>query len=258
MCGLHTYLFGTPGASEVLAIHGLTGHGRRWEALGSGQLSDTRIIAPDLRGHGRSSYTPPWGLDTHVDDLLAVLDEHATGPVVVVAHSYGGAIALHLAQAAPERIRGLVLLDPALGLDPETMSRIAELVVAHPDYTDVAEARAEKRHGAWADVPADVLDGDLDEHLVELDNGRFGWRMSVPAVVASWGEMARDFVLPPRGIPTVLVQALRVQPPYVTAEFRGALSEHLGADLTLADLDCDHMVAHAKPDEVATFVRKLL
>ncbi len=90
------------------------------EALGTGQLGDTRIIAPDLRGHGRSPWTPPWGLDTHVGDLVGVLDEHATGPVVVVAHSYGGAIALHLAQAVPDRIRGIVLLDPALGLDRRT------------------------------------------------------------------------------------------------------------------------------------------
>ncbi|MBM4727526.1 alpha/beta fold hydrolase [Rhodococcus hoagii] len=258
MRGLHTYLFGTPGAPEVLALHGLTGHGRRWDALGTGQLGDTRIIAPDLRGHGRSPWTPPWGLDTHVGDLVGVLDEHTTGPVVVVAHSYGGAIALHLAQAVPDRIRGIVLLDPALGLDPENMSRIAGLVAAHPDYTDAAEARSEKLHGAWADVPTEALDADLAEHLVELDNGRVGWRMSVPAVVASWGEMARPFVLPPKGIPTVLVQALRVQPPYVTPEFRAALAEHLGDDLTIADLDCDHMVAHAKPDEVASLVRKLL
>ncbi|WP_165497038.1 alpha/beta hydrolase [Rhodococcus sp. ABRD24] len=258
MRGLHTYLFGAPGAPEVLAVHGLTGHGRRWEDLGTGLLSDTRIIAPDLRGHGRSPWTPPWGIDTHVADLIEVLDEHATGPVVVVAHSYGGAIALHLAKSAPERVRGLVLLDPAIGLPPETMGRIAELVIAHPDYTDAAEARSEKVHGAWADVPAAALDADLAEHLVELENGRVGWRMSIPAVVASWGEMARDFVVPPPGTPTVLVQAMRVQPPYVTAEFRAALAETLGPDLTLADLDCDHMVAHAEPDEVAMLVRKLL
>ncbi len=49
-----------------------------------------------------------------------------------------------------------------------------------------------------------------------------------------------------------------MQPPYVTPEFRAALAEHLGDDLTIADLDCDHMVAHAKPDEVASLVRKLL
>ena len=258
MRGLHTYLFGTPGAPEVLALHGLTGHGRRWEALGTGQLSDTRIIAPDLRGHGRSPWTPPWGLDTHVDDLIRVLDEHATGPVVVVAHSFGGAIALHLAQSVPDRIRGIVLLDPAIGLDPAEMGRIAGLVAAYPDYTDAAEARAEKVHGSWGDVPAAALDADLAEHLIDLENGRVGWRMSVPAVVASWGEMARDFVLPPRGIPTVLVQALRVQPPYVTPTFRAALAEHLGADLTIADLDCDHMVPLARPDDVAALVRRLL
>nr|WP_305092131.1 alpha/beta hydrolase [Prescottella sp. R16] len=258
MRGLHTHLFGTPGGPEVLALHGLTGHGRRWEALGTDQLRDARIIAPDLRGHGRSPWTPPWGFDTHVDDLLRVLDEHATGPVVVVAHSFGGAVAVHLARTAPERVRGLVLLDPAIGLEPELSGRIAGLVAEYPDYTDAAEARAEKAHGSWGDVPTEALDADIAEHLIALPNGRVGWRMSIPAVVASWGEMARGFVLPPTGMPTVLVQALRVQPPYVTPVFRAALSEHLGPDLTIADLDCDHMVPHAVPDDVAAFVRKLL
>ncbi len=107
-------------------------------------------------------------------------------------------------------------------------------------------------------MPTEALDADLAEHLVELDNGRVGWRMSVPAVVASWGEMARPFVLPPRASRRFWCKALRVQPPYVTPEFRAALAEHLGDDLTIADLDCDHMVAHAKPDEVASLVRKLL
>ncbi|WP_170312915.1 alpha/beta fold hydrolase [Prescottella subtropica] len=258
MRGLHTHLFGTPGGPEVLALHGLTGHGRRWESLGADQLRDTRIVAPDLRGHGRSPWTPPWGFDTHVDDLVRVLDRHATGPVVVVAHSFGGAVAVHLARAVPERIRGLVLLDPAIGLEPELSGRIAGLVAQFPDYTDAAEARSEKVHGSWGDVPTDALDADLAEHLIALPNGRVGWRMSIPAVVASWGEMARGFVLPPRGLPTVLVQAQRVQPPYVTPAFRAALTGHLGPDLTVVDLDCDHMVPHAAPDEVAALVRKLL
>lgn len=258
MRGLHTYLFGPSGAPEVLALHGLTGHGRRWEALGEDQLTGVRIIAPDLRGHGRSPWSPPWGLDTHVADLVRVLDEHAVGPVVVVAHSFGGAVALHLARTVPDRIRGLVLLDPAIGLDPEMSGRIAGLVAQYPDYTDAAEARSEKAHGAWADVPAAALDADLAEHLIDLPNGRVGWRMSIPAVVASWGEMARDAVLPPPGLPTVLVQAMRVQPPYVTPEFRAALIEHLGSDLTVVDLDCDHMVAHAAPDETAALVRTVL
>ena len=51
------------------------------------------------------------------------------------------------------------------------------------------------------------LDDDLDEHLVALPNGRYGWRICVPAMMSYWSELARDIVLPHKGTPTTLVRA---------------------------------------------------
>lgn len=258
MPALHTHLYGPAGAPEILSLHGLTGHGRRWQSMAENQLPDARWIAPDLRGHGRSTWSPPWNIEAHVASLVDTLDEHATGPVLVVAHSFGGALALHLAATVPDRVRGLVLLDPAIGLDPEFMGRVAELTIGSPDYTDAAEARSEKVHGSWGEVPTEVLDWEFDEHLIHLDNGRVNWRLSTPAVVTAWGELARPLVLPPSSIPTALVQAMKVQPPYVTDEFRAAMTAHLGDNLTMAEFDCDHMVPHVRADEVAALIRTML
>ncbi|WP_072687910.1 alpha/beta fold hydrolase [Rhodococcus marinonascens] len=255
---LHTYLFGAEDGPEILALHGVTGHGRRWEAMAADQLPDARWISPDLRGHGRSTWAPPWNLEAHVSSLIDTLDTHARGPVLVVGHSFGGALALHLARAVPDRVRGLVLLDPAIGLDSELMRTVADLTISSPDYTDLEEARSEKIGGAWGEVPRDVLETEIAEHLIPLENGRVNWRLSTPALVTAWGELARDPVLPPAHLPTVLVQASKVQPPYVTPVFRRALAEHLGDNLTAVDIECDHMVPQARPDEVAALVRKLL
>ncbi|MEV0946090.1 alpha/beta hydrolase [Rhodococcus sp. NPDC049939] len=255
---LHTYLFGAEDGPEILALHGVTGHGRRWEAMATDQLPDARWIAPDLRGHGYSTWEPPWNLEAHVSSLIDTLDTHARGTVLVVGHSFGGALALHLARAVPDRISGLVLLDPAIGLDPVLMRSAADLTIASPDYTDAEEARSEKINGAWGEVARHVLETEIAEHLVSLENGRVNWRLSTPAVVTAWGELARDAVLPPAHLPTVLVQASKVQPPYLTPAFRYALTEHLGANLTAVDIECDHMVAQARPDEVAELIRKLL
>jgi lipase len=255
---LNTYLFGAEDGTEILALHGLTGHGRRWEALATDQLPDARWISPDLLGHGRSTWSPPWNLEAHVASLVDTLDAHARGPVLVVGHSFGCALALHLSRAVPDRVRGLVLLDPAIGLDAELMQSVADLTISSPDYTDAAEARSEKVHGSWGEVARDVLENEITEHLVPLANGRVNWRLSTPAVVTAWGELAREAVLPPAHLPTILVQASKVQPPYVTPEFRKALTDHLGDNLTAVDLDCDHMVPQARPDEVAGLVRTLL
>lgn len=255
---LNVYSYGRADGPVVLALHGLTGHGKRWESFATEHLAEARVLAPDLLGHGRSPWTPPWSFEAHVDSLAGLLRAESNGPAVVVGHSFGGAIGLHLAHRHPDLVCALVLLDPAIALDPKDLLEVASATVEYPDYTDAADARSEKVYGAWADVAPELLDAEVAEHLVPTANGRVGWRMSIPAVTASWGELAREFVLPPKDMPTIMVEAKRVQPPYVTRAFRAALQEHLGDNLTVHEFDCDHMVALACPAEAAELVRTLL
>lgn len=255
---LHTHLFGPPGPARVLALHGLTGHGRRWRALAETQLPDVAVLAPDLLGHGRSSWDAPWTIDANVAALAGLTERAATGPVVVVGHSFGGAIALALAAARPDLVAALVLLDPAVGLDGAWMRRIAEAMWASPDYPDAAEARAEKADGAWADVPPALLDAELDDHLIALPDGRRGWRLSLPAMMAYWSELARAIAWPAAGTPTTLVRATATDPPYVGPDLIDGLARRLGGEFELVDLDCRHMVAQARPAEVGALIRARL
>ncbi|BBX21799.1 lipase LipV [Mycolicibacter terrae] len=253
---LHVHRYGPHGPIRLLAVHGLTGHGGRWRDL-AGHLPEISLAAPDLIGHGYSSWAAPWTIDANVAALAALLERSADGPVTVVGHSFGGAVALHLAAARPDLVDALVLLDPAIGLDGEWMAEIAAAMLASPDYPDPAEARAEKENGAWSDVDPALLDTELDEHLVALPDGRFGWRISVPAMMSYWSELARQAVLP-GATPTTLVRATRTSPPYVGDALIGALRERLGTNLHLVDLDCNHMVGHARPAEVAAAIRAQL
>ncbi|MCX2934370.1 alpha/beta hydrolase [Mycobacterium sp. CVI_P3] len=255
---LHVHRFGADGPVRVLAIHGLTGHGRRWRTLVNQHLPEIAVAAPDLIGHGRSSWSAPWTIDANIAALATLVEDAADGPVLVVGHSFGGAIALHLAAACPDLVSGLVLLDPAIGLDGQWMREIAEDMLESPDYTDRDEARTEKFTGSWADVDPAELDADLDEHLLVLPNGRYGWRICVPAMMSYWSELARDIVLPHKGTPTTLIRAQWTDPPYVGAELIDGLSARLGADFTLVEFACQHMVAHAKPEETAKVIRDVL
>jgi len=241
----------------MLAVHGLTGHGQRWQHLAD-YVPEITIAAPDLVGHGRSSWAAPWTIDANVAAFAALLDDQATTPVLVVGHSFGGALAMQLAAARPDQVSALLLLDPAVGLDGTWVRDIADAMLSSPDYPDPAEAREEKAAGSWADVDPAVLDVDLDEHLVKLPNGRYGWRVSLPATMSYWSELARDIVLPPAGTPTTLVRAAWNSPPYVNDRLIAGLQERLGSDFELLDFECGHMVPHAKPTEVAALIRKLL
>ncbi|MCV6971215.1 alpha/beta hydrolase [Mycobacterium bohemicum] len=254
---MYVHRYGPPGPVRVLALHGLTGHGQRWEHL-AGYLPGVSIAAPDMIGHGRSTWAAPWTIEANVSALAALLDDSADARVLVIGHSFGGGLGMHLAAARPERVGALLMLDPAVGLDGGWMRDIAEAMLSSPDYPDADEARAEKATGSWADVDPALLDAEIAEHLVRLPSGRYGWRVSLPAMMSYWSELARDIVLPPAGTVTRLVRAKRTSPPYVGDDLVAGLERRLGSDFALLDFDCDHMVPYARPDEVAALTRELL
>jgi len=91
---------------------------------------------------------------------------------------------------------------------------------------------------------------------VAIRRGRVGWRISIPAMMSYWSELARPITLPPSTIPTTLVRASRTSPPYVTEQLLAALD--VERDFTLTDFDCDHMVSQALPVETAAVIRKAI
>jgi pimeloyl-ACP methyl ester carboxylesterase len=81
------------------------------------------VVLYDLRGHGLSERAPTgYDLDTMGEDLRAVVDGQTRGPVTLVGHSYGAAVALHFALSHPDRVAKLVVVEA-----PLPPSRLEEL-----------------------------------------------------------------------------------------------------------------------------------
>jgi pimeloyl-ACP methyl ester carboxylesterase len=92
-------LHGGPGMSEYLTMLGPEVGG--WQAIRYQQ-----------RGLAPSASEGPFTMEQHVADAIAVLDELQLGQVTVLGHSWGGHLAMHVALAHPDRVTGLVLVDP--------------------------------------------------------------------------------------------------------------------------------------------------
>ena len=113
---LHYLDYGGSAAGPlVVCVHGLGGAAWNWSALAPLLTDGMRVLAPDLAGHG---YTPAAGRRTTVPANRRLLErflrEVAREPVVLVGNSMGGAISALQAAAAPDLVRGVVLVDPAL------------------------------------------------------------------------------------------------------------------------------------------------
>ena len=102
---------GPPGAPTLLLLHGwIASAGLNWFQVYETLGRHFRIIAPDLRGHGRGIRAlRRFRLADCADDAAALIDELDTGPVIAVGYSMGGPVSQLLWKRHPEKVRGLVL-----------------------------------------------------------------------------------------------------------------------------------------------------
>ena len=86
---------GGHGDRLLVLLHGMGANASVWEpllAIVEGAWSG-RWLAPDLRGHGRSVREGPYGIGAHAADVAALIEAETPGPVTLVGHSFGGAVA---------------------------------------------------------------------------------------------------------------------------------------------------------------------
>lgn len=123
----------------MLLIHGFGGNAAQWQYQIDAFARENRVIAPDLRGHGRSA-CPDVGYEMSylVSDIISLLDAlQVTQPVVLVGHSFGVAIATETAVRHPERVRRLVLI---AGAGEYNIHRAYSLAFRLPDRILTAAA----------------------------------------------------------------------------------------------------------------------
>ena len=197
--------WGQPGAPRVVCLHGVTSHGRHFERLGERLAPRFHVIAPELLGHGDSPREPPWSNEAQIDAILATLGHE---PATLIGHSYGARLALELAVHEPACVERMVFLEPAVFLPPEVALFAAENACKERAYASFAEG-IDRRYeeSALQSTPRQALETELATHLVVSTDGLYRYRYSQAAVVAAYGEMARQ---PPAfdraRVPTLIVR----------------------------------------------------
>jgi pimeloyl-ACP methyl ester carboxylesterase len=102
------------GRLPVLFVHGLGGNGGQWVLQLDHLRRSRRGLAIDLRGHGDSDPADDgaYGVAALAGDVAAAADHCALRRFVLAGHSLGAAVAIAYAAQHPERVAGLLLVDP--------------------------------------------------------------------------------------------------------------------------------------------------
>ena len=102
----------------LLALHGGSARWQSYQALLEPLALRWHVYAPDLRGHGASSWTPGrYRLWDYAADMISLLERAVDEPAAIVGHSLGGEVAIIVAAERPDLARAVVAIDAPLSAD---------------------------------------------------------------------------------------------------------------------------------------------
>jgi 3-oxoadipate enol-lactonase len=107
------------GPGTVVMLHGLGSRGEDWLLQFPVLTPRWRVLAPDLRGHGRSGLSSGWpSVADLAGDVARLMEAESAAPAHLVGLSLGGAVALQLAIDRPELLRSLTAVNTFPHLRP--------------------------------------------------------------------------------------------------------------------------------------------
>jgi pimeloyl-ACP methyl ester carboxylesterase len=121
---LHYVDWGNAGAPLLVLQHGGRDHCRSWDWVAAELARDWHVIAPDLRGHGDSAWSPDgeYDMDSLVYDFTQLIHTLGQDEVTIMAHSLGGMITTRFVGLYPEKVRKFVNIE-GLGPAPQAFAQ---------------------------------------------------------------------------------------------------------------------------------------
>ena len=190
---LHYLDWGNHDKPPLILLHGGLDHGRSWDQVAMRLRENWRVIAPELRGHGDSTWASDgdYTMAAYVYDLAQLIHQQNLAPVTIVAHSLGGNIAIRYSAIYPENVRKLVAIE-GLGPSPDRLAEQAKKSTAERlrewiDRKRALSARQPKRYPSLQEAASRMqeknthLSGEMAEHLTvygvnQNEDGTYSWK----------------------------------------------------------------------------------
>ncbi len=164
----------------VIMLHGLYGSGNNWRGVTGELTRHYHIIRPDLRNHGSSPHHPAMDYPSMAKDVVRLIDRLALERVTLVGHSMGGKVAMAMAQIAPARLAGLMVVDiaPVSYDHSQEHGRLIKTLQAL-DLSAIDSRQAADRALASA-IPQPAIRQFL---LTNLQRDKNGWSWRIPLAI---------------------------------------------------------------------------
>lgn len=243
----------------LLFLHGGPGMNEYGRLL-SDEVIDWRFISFQQRGLVPSTTRGPLTVRQHVADAIAVLDDRGVDKALVLGHSWGAHLALHLAVAWPGRVAGLVIVDGlgvvgdggsselgaalAARLRPAAAAEMKELVAELGDSTPTDDFVARQFGLLWTSYFADPANAPAPPEL------RFSAITNLATTASVSEHLADGFADSLRSISVPVISLLGAQSPMPVSQGEQTAALIPNAEVRVIP-EAGHLPWHEKPGCVA-------
>jgi len=239
----------------LLILHGLLGASGNWHSLSKNVFSsEYRVLAVDLRNHGRSPHAETFSYEAMTEDLLELMDRESISSAHFLGHSLGGKTAMHFALEHSERVDGLIIADIA----PVDYPNRHEALLATLEGLDLSRFSSRSEiDNALAERFSDASFRQFLMKGLHRTGESFAWTFNLPSIIGGYSSL-QEAVLgwQPHEGPTLFIRGARSD--YI-------LDEHMMLIRTLfpyAEVetieDAGHWIHADAPDRFADLVMKFL
>jgi len=193
-CDVVYQLWGDSGKPGLLLIHGMNAHAHWWDFVAPAFQGDYQVAAMNLTGMGDSDYRYEYDGTTYAEEIKAVCDDAGFGDdVVVVAHSFGGVMAVKAANLFPGRFQRLILVDSGIRHPDEPEPVRPPMGGRAKAYPDRATGEARFRLQPPQDCANEYILQYIARHSLMPADGGWAWKFDddLPATMKG-GEREAD------------------------------------------------------------------
>jgi esterase len=243
---LHYRQYGSHSGTPLVVLHGLFGSLNNWHSHAREFGERLTVYTIDARNHGASPHDPDATYPAMALDLLEFFEEHHIAEAIVMGHSMGGKTAMQFAADHPERVASLIIVDMA--------ERPYEPV--HDDIFAALESIDPGEYASRDDVDRELaktilkapVRQFLTANIIRDESGRMKWRLNVPALRASYLQLAGRVDIPQSFTkPILFIRGERSK--FITShDEREILANHPHARIVTV-ADAGHWVHADNPEE---------
>lgn len=166
-----------PGNPGLLFVHGHNAHAHWWDFIAPAYKDDYQTVAIDLSGMGDSDHRDEYSADTYASEILAVADKNEMlQNTILVAHSFGGMMALRTVASYASRFKGLILLDSGVKHPDDERPRDVERWSQPKVYPDLDVARSRFRLQPPQQCANEYLVQHIARNSIEHIDEGFVWK----------------------------------------------------------------------------------